>query len=383
MEPGHILQLLTSSWYGIALLGLLLLIRISLLVVYRLFFHPLASYPGPIAAKATSIYMTVLAAKGRATYARYDLHQKYGKVVRTGPNELCFSDLASIKDIYGQSAEPCLKAPFFYDGFTLTGTHSVFSATDRPGHARMRRLLSHGFSQQGVLRFQGEIIQMIEQLMAVLSSSKQAVDLHDLTHSLYLDITSQLSFAKSFHILDGKPHQGAQDIETYFSVSPLYGVFHIAKYLPFGIFRAAREARPRIIRSVQDCIDDFRERLRLGTSQYGLLRLMVEAQDEEKSTAFSDEELIENAVIFIIAGSGTTASTFLYVIYELGRRPEMQQRLEEEIRTAFPDRSTFPAFETAANLVSLPTSPFHGFGLSKTNSLSRTISTASCKRYGD
>lgn len=79
---------------------------------------------------------------------------------------------------------------------------------------------------------------------------------------------------------------------------------------------------------------------------------MLEAKDEETGTMFSDEELIENAVIFIIAGSGTTASTLLYLIYEMGKRPQMQRRLEKEIRDAFPDPAVLPEYDTATKLVS-------------------------------
>jgi cytochrome P450 len=297
----------------------------------------------------------------RDTYARHALHRRYGKVVRTGPDELCFADAASIKDIYGQSSEPCLKASYFYDGFTLTGNSSVFSSTDRAGHARMRRLLSHGFSERGVLSFHDEIETMIERYLSTIMSrssalqnANTAIELHDLTHSLFLDITSQLSFSKSFNILIDGEHAGARDIETYFNICPLFGVFPLARYLPFGPFKAARAAQPRIIHFVNSCIDDFRRRLRQGTSQVGLLRLMVEAQDTESKSSFSDDELIENAVIFIIAGSGTTATTLLYLLYEAGRRPEMQRRLEKEIRDTFPDVKAFPDFETAAKLVGWP-----------------------------
>ena len=337
----------------------LILARTLWVIVYRLCFHPLTKYPGPLAAKLTGLYMIVRSAQCQSTYTRNELHQKYGRVVRVGPNELSFCDEMSIKDIYGQSGEPCLKAPFFYDGFTLTGTVSVFSATDRNVHARMRRLLSHGFSERGVLQFQGEVVTIIEQFLAVLRShsSSEPINIHDLVHNLYLDITSQLGFAQSFHIVrDGKPNQGAQDIDTYFNVAPLYGIFPIAKYLPFGIFGAAKAARPRIVRSVQSNIDDFRARLNSGTAQSGLLRLMVEATDdvETKSgskVAFSDAELIENAVLFIVAGSATTATTLLYLIYEVGKRPPLQRSLEQEIRKAFPNQNAFPDFTTATQLV--------------------------------
>jgi cytochrome P450 len=340
------------------------------LTVYRIWFHPLAKYPGPLWAKLSSFYIVTKAIQCRDTYTRYELHQKYGSVVRTGPNELCFTDMNSIKDIYGQSAEPCLKSAF-YRGFTLTGTHSVFSSTERTTHARMRRLLSNGLSERGVLRLQGELQVMIERYLSIIDdqsrsgtavdgeeSKKSVVELHDLTHHLFQDIVSLLSFGKSFDILaTGKKSQGADDIETYFSICPLFGTFPLARYLPFGIFKAAYEAQPRIVRFVQACIDDYRARLlrekESGSDlQQGLLRLMLEAKDEETGTMFSDEELIENGVIFILAGSGTTASTLLYLIYELGKRPHMQQKLEKEIRDAFPDPSVFPDFETAAKLVS-------------------------------
>lgn len=335
-----------------ATVGVLLIVRLIWVAVYRIFFHPLANYPGPLLAKLSDIYRIGIAAQGRATYVRHELHQKYGSVVRTGPNELSFVDMASIKDIYGQSAEPCLKDPFFYGGFTLTGTQSVFSETDRTTHARMRRLLSHPFSLQGVLQFEGEIAAKVERYLALVQSSPQPVELHDLTHNLFTDITSQLGFAQSFDILEGKPHQGATDIETYFNICPLYGIFPLARYLPFGIFRAAREAEPRIVRFSQSCIQDFRERLRLGTARYGLLRLLIGAKDEETNTGFSDAELIENAVIFIVAGSTTSATTVLYLLYETYRRPEVKKRLEEEIRTTFPNINVFPDFDTATKLVS-------------------------------
>ncbi|KAK6384526.1 hypothetical protein LTS17_002089 [Exophiala oligosperma] len=321
-----------------------------ILIIYRVFFHPLATYPGPLMAKMTDWYMVYMSLTAQNTYKRYELHMKYGKVVRVGANELSYSDEASIKDIFAQSTEPCLKAPAFYKGFSLTGRQSVFSTTDRNEHGRMRRLLSHGFSQQGVLDFQPEISQIIEQYIANIATARQPVELHDETHHLFLDITSRLSFAKSFDTLSGRPHQGAQDIETYFTVCPLFGLLPIARYFPFGPFKAARQAQPRIRRSVQGYIDEFRARLGKGTTEQGLLRHMLTACDTDTKTTLTDAELVENSVLFIIAGSGTSATTVLYLLYEVSKRPEVLERLTREIRDAFPDPYVMPAFDTATKL---------------------------------
>lgn len=47
---------------------------------------------------------------------------------------------------------------------------------------------------------------------------------------------------------------------------------------------------------------------------------------------FTPEQLVEYVMVFISAGHESTAATFEWAIYELGRNPEMQQRLRDEIR---------------------------------------------------
>ena len=330
-----------------------LLLNVAFLFIYRCYFHPLAKYPGPLAAKLSSLYMLYFVMTAQNSYVRHDLHQKYGPIVRSGPNELLFSDASAIKDIYCQTTNYCPKATKFYRGFTLTGTESVFSTTDRAVHARMRRLLSNGFSQNGVLQFEPEIASLVQRYLDVIADSKsQPVEFHDLTNFLYLDVISTLVFAKCFDLLSGRYNQGVVDIQTYFEICPAFGLAPWARYLPFGIFRAARESQPRIINATQTWIDEFRERVKAGSSERGLLRSMTEAKDAETNTMFSDAELIENGVIFVLGGGGTSGTTLLYMLYEMGKRPEMQRRLEKEIREAFPDPSIMPDYKTANKLVS-------------------------------
>lgn len=50
------------------------------LVVYRLYFHPLAEYPGPLLARITSFDAAWHAWKGDSHMVLYHAHRKYGKL---------------------------------------------------------------------------------------------------------------------------------------------------------------------------------------------------------------------------------------------------------------------------------------------------------------
>ena len=85
-------------------------------VLYQRFLHPLSRYPGPFWASLTDLYKISLLCTGRLPAHLLQLHEKYGDVIRIGPNELTFSDAAAVSDIYkvGRVME---KGPM-YDGFT-------------------------------------------------------------------------------------------------------------------------------------------------------------------------------------------------------------------------------------------------------------------------
>lgn len=53
------------------------------LATYRLYFHPLAKYPGPLLARLTDWWITIHAARGDLATTLLDEHRKHGE---TGPD---------------------------------------------------------------------------------------------------------------------------------------------------------------------------------------------------------------------------------------------------------------------------------------------------------
>jgi hypothetical protein len=69
---------------------------------------PLARIPSPFGASLSRLWMVMHAWKGDMHRQMINLYSKYGKLVRTGPNEIAVSDLGAIKNIYGLIALSCL-----------------------------------------------------------------------------------------------------------------------------------------------------------------------------------------------------------------------------------------------------------------------------------
>ena len=71
-------------------------------VLFRHFRNPLTAVPGPFLAKWSSLWLVYHIRRGHIHRKMIEVHQKYGKLVRVGPNELSTADIDSLKVIYGQ-----------------------------------------------------------------------------------------------------------------------------------------------------------------------------------------------------------------------------------------------------------------------------------------
>lgn len=82
-------------------------VPIVLLVSFTVYFlqnrykRGLNKYPGPFIASLTDWWRFWDVAKRRPELTHIKLHEKYGDVVRLGPNLLSFSDPKVLKSIYG------------------------------------------------------------------------------------------------------------------------------------------------------------------------------------------------------------------------------------------------------------------------------------------
>lgn len=111
------------------------------------------------------------------------LHVAHGPVVRIGPTELIFDSAQAWKDIYGHrrgGKKSFVKEQNFYAGLKpVNGTDNIISANDAD-HSRIRKTLSHAFSDRA-LKEQQELLEGYASLLVAklseAAASRTTVDL--------------------------------------------------------------------------------------------------------------------------------------------------------------------------------------------------------------
>ncbi|KAH8169572.1 cytochrome p450 domain-containing protein [Sarocladium implicatum] len=119
--------------------------------VIRRIATPIASVPGPFISHITSLYLKWQELRANRTLYVHSLHQKYGPVVRIGPNELSFTSWAAVKEIYCSSGSGYDKSDF-YDLFKIWGRRTMFTTRDKYNHAKRKRLIADRYANSNVMR---------------------------------------------------------------------------------------------------------------------------------------------------------------------------------------------------------------------------------------
>lgn len=165
--------------------------------------HPLYQFPGPVVASFSNVLHSYWFLGGRQPFKLLELHNKYGPVVRTAPNDLSFNTAASWRDIYGfrQGHSTFVKSDFYDGGVFADQAHSIISERDPGVHGEMRKFLSHAFSEKSLKAQEPLISEVIDELVVQLgtrASNETGVDIANWYNLTTFDIIGSLAFGESF-----------------------------------------------------------------------------------------------------------------------------------------------------------------------------------------
>jgi len=199
-ENGAIPDLLTLA----QILGVLLVGRVLWVSVYRLWFSPLAKFPGPKLAALTTLYEfyydLISKGGGQMTFQVKRLHEQYGPIVRVGPNEVHIDDPDFYNTVYTKhtAQRPIDKLERYRHRFGMP--EATISTVSGELHRIRRAAIAPFFSRQRIAALEGtvqDIMNIISHRLATeYAGTGRNIDVCTMWGSMTADVVSELAFAR-------------------------------------------------------------------------------------------------------------------------------------------------------------------------------------------
>jgi benzoate 4-monooxygenase len=330
---------------GIAVVISACLFFVAVQTVYNLWLHPLRRIPGPPLARVSRLWARIGNFYGRKSERIHAAHERYGPVVRVGPNEVSFSSPDAVHEIYMSGS--FVKEETFYRAKRMFHENHLFAFRDPEAHRQRRKMLSRGFSQAAMLDFEASLSTKIQTLLSQWASRTgdgSPIDIYPWCHWLGFDTVYHLMFDEDPGSLNaGQAHEVMQYIRAWKPTFiwkeffPQLETWGPSVPGPLGnMFRLVRTWKMLATNIIRNC--------RLKDTKTPFLRGALTEVDPYLGRPLTDSELAEECMGGMFGGSGTTANTFLFLVWAVARDAQIKSRLRQELAEAFPDPLAVPDY---------------------------------------
>ncbi|EIN09211.1 cytochrome P450 [Punctularia strigosozonata HHB-11173 SS5] len=303
-------------------------------VAYRVSpFHPLAKYPGPWRCKVTRLWALKIANGGNQHRYYHALHEKFGPVVRSGPNHLHVRDRSAIPIVMGRE----FRKGGRYESNRLPGSQgALLTISDPHLHSQRRRIWERAFTPTNIKEYEEVVRRRANELVKQLRSKKgSALDLSSWITYLSFDVMGDVAYGGLFNLVsDGgdklgfiaRMNHGVKQQEVAGTIEWL---------APFVLWLPQiKAASARMYAMGRRALD---ARMKQGTTRRDLFYYLL---DEDKTgnggaEPLNDVTLMVEASFAIVAGSDTTGTALSNAFYYLLTHPPVYRRLQGEVDAAY------------------------------------------------
>ncbi|KAH9057596.1 putative P450 monooxygenase [Lactarius vividus] len=337
-------------------------------IVYNLYFHPLSHFPGPKLAACSRLWLAYRElVKGESLGdLRVELHQQYGEIVRLTPDELHFSNPSAYNDIYNHRNK-WDKDHLLYRAFDLDLSTVGFIHYSEAKHRR--DVLAPFFSRTSILQMQDLIMERANVLCDALARQFVAGDIRgkssDLVlgfHCFSVDVIMAFCYAKDWNATRVPDFQSdiviaSQAVLPIITMRKYSGTLvKIMRRIPmwFGQNFGSPVTRALFMlrKTFMDQIDEIlRNPASLEHTPHKIIYHSLLDADANKGRPLPSRlSLRHEAAALLGAGSDSTSITAATISYYVLHNPEVQQRLVDELRTAWPVLEEVPRYEVFEKL---------------------------------
>ncbi|KAK0642551.1 Cytochrome P450 monooxygenase rdc4 [Lasiodiplodia hormozganensis] len=340
-------------WVLLSVVAGLIVLNIVTSIIYNLYFHPLAKYPGPAYAAATSLSYWAVSITGDLLPWIQRIHAQHpnSPVVRLGPNKLSFITPQAWRDIYGAGSTTAAGKSNPKDRMHyIEEKYGILAIHDDERHARVRRIFAPAFSDRALRRQEAMIVGYADMLVTAIarassssSSSKeeeeslaQPVDMCKLWTCATFDIMGKLTFGEPLGMLEAG--EFTPWVRAVFAWNKAIDLSRLTLEYPVLDWLAKRLTPPSLVEMERmhhaHSADRVDRRLELGSDEPDIWNLILSAE-EKGNGGLDKKDMYINAGVFMIAGTETTATLLSGLTWLLCKNPEKMAKLCAELRGRF------------------------------------------------
>ncbi|TGJ85575.1 hypothetical protein E0Z10_g3221 [Xylaria hypoxylon] len=336
-SPRRVLLVLSCLW----------IVLYVVKVIYRLYLHPLAKFPGPKLAAGTFLYEGYydVVKRGKYVHRIEEMHSQYGPIIRINPQELHVYDPTFFDSVYSSSGK-WAKPPYIVR--SMDPGFSAFGTLDHDHHRLRRGALNRFFSKQKVNALQHVVQDLANKLCEKLESycnTGTPIDFEGAFGDFTLDAIAEYTIDSKLGLVDREGF--TSDLRKTFRGLGEFG--HLVKALPWlmtakllpGIESFIRVNVVKVLLDWDDtCLSIANHLLRTNpdeTKEHPTVLREIIADPDLGPSEKTPKRLMFEAKTILNAGTGTVSWTLTTALWYLTTNTDILARLRAEILTVMPD----------------------------------------------
>ncbi|KAI0174798.1 cytochrome P450 [Pestalotiopsis sp. NC0098] len=308
---------------------------------------PLRGYPGHPLARWTNLWRFFLVRTGDYHLRMQELHDKYGPVVRIGPNLLDLDYPELIKTLYGTDGK-WRKTEFYHNNSAVVNgktTYHLFSQTDHAEHARMKRPIAKYYSQSSLATLEPLMDKVVRDFCKELDTrfakgpQDGVCDLGEWIAFYAWDMVGAATMSQRFGYMD-KGHDFDGSIGIADQALDYFAAVGQMPFLDFLLDKnpVARIGPPNLSNVTRIALDHLVARLQGNDKNFDpevpdFLQHFLDAKQAHPEVV-DDGTIVGYMLVNLIAGADTTAITVRAIFDHVLRNPDVYRRLKEEVTAA-------------------------------------------------
>ncbi|EHA51871.1 cytochrome P450 3A24 [Pyricularia oryzae 70-15] len=319
------------------------------IVVYRVFFHRLAHFPGPFFAKVTKLYGLYAARNSQVNDHHTSLMRQYGDFVRIAPNELMVMAPEALSKVQGMTSKCSKKNTGIFDILHSKGDRMIVALLEKDEHIARRKIWNQALDTKLLPQYEPKVRKEVMLWLDTLSKIQGPIDITHYMMLLSFDLTGAVGYSADYQtIKTGKENRTLHLLEASFKPFGKLGflAWPVQIALELGLAKEQKEFEKLAVKTVDERVADDSE------EKVDILKYFLQDFRTKQTSFRSMNSIYTESQAILIGATDSTSGTMAWILCYLIKHPSVAATLLQELEPVF--GKTTPGEFSDADLRGLP-----------------------------